>query len=163
MALPASPNTISLAAIQTEFGGANPIGLAEYYKGGLYVLVTDTAPNVPASSTITLANFHSAAKASGTPLSVGGFTDGYCNNGTVNSLPACYAEATASGVGGNGAGTYVWSYVSGDVFDSTSGYADSITWSNTSATYNTYTATWNLWDGTTSIDFTVTMEHANNA
>ena len=37
MVLPVSPNSISLAQIQTEFGGVNPIGINEYYAGGLYV------------------------------------------------------------------------------------------------------------------------------
>ena len=37
MVLPVSPNSISLAQIQTEFGGSDPIGINEYYAGGLYV------------------------------------------------------------------------------------------------------------------------------
>ena len=36
MALQAS-GQISLSEIQTEFGGANPIGVSEYYKNGTYV------------------------------------------------------------------------------------------------------------------------------
>ena len=65
MALPAASNAISLGAIQTEFGGANPISMSEYYKngGGGYVVTADTAPNVPTSGAITFGNFHSAAKA----------------------------------------------------------------------------------------------------
>lgn len=62
MPLPAS-GTITLAQIQTEFGGANPISLNEYYKGGAYVKTTDTAPNVPTSGTISLSMFYGAAKA----------------------------------------------------------------------------------------------------
>lgn len=61
MALPAS-GQISLADIQTEFGGSNPIGLNEYYKGGSYVTATDTAPNVPASGQISVSNLQGAAK-----------------------------------------------------------------------------------------------------
>ena len=37
-----SSGTITLAQIQTEFGGSNPIGLSEYYKGGSYVPNTAT-------------------------------------------------------------------------------------------------------------------------
>jgi hypothetical protein len=48
--------------IQAEFGGANPISLSEYYKGGAYVTATDIAPNVPGSGAISLSNFHGAAK-----------------------------------------------------------------------------------------------------
>lgn len=33
-----SSGAISLADVQTEFGGANPIGINEYYSGGSYVL-----------------------------------------------------------------------------------------------------------------------------
>lgn len=61
MPLPAS-GTITLAQIQTEFGGANPISLSEYYKGGAYVSVSDTAPNVPTSGTISMSMFYGAAK-----------------------------------------------------------------------------------------------------
>jgi hypothetical protein len=61
MTLPAS-GTITLAQIQTEFGGSNPIGLNEYYKGGSYVTTNDFAPNVPASGVIRLSNFYGAKK-----------------------------------------------------------------------------------------------------
>jgi hypothetical protein len=44
-----SSGAISLADVQTEFGGANPIGLDEYYG---------VASGVPASGTISLANFY---------------------------------------------------------------------------------------------------------
>ena len=61
MALPSS-GPISLSMIQTEFGGANPISLSEYYKNGPYVLATDYAPNVPTSGPISLSNFYGAQK-----------------------------------------------------------------------------------------------------
>jgi len=61
MTLPAS-GTITLAQIQTEFGGSNPIGLNEYYKGGSYVTSNDYAPNVPSSGAISLSNFYNAKK-----------------------------------------------------------------------------------------------------
>ena len=40
------------------FGGSTPHSLSEYYKGGSFVLTTDTVPNVPTSGTISLSNFH---------------------------------------------------------------------------------------------------------
>jgi hypothetical protein len=45
---------ISLSDIQTEFGGANPIGLTEYYSGGPYVPtgVNGFRGNVPSSGAI---------------------------------------------------------------------------------------------------------------
>lgn len=49
-----SSGAISLANVQTEFGGSNPIGINEYYG---------VAAGVPASGTISLANFY--GKASG--------------------------------------------------------------------------------------------------
>lgn len=61
MALPSS-GVITLAMIQAEFGGANPISLSEYYKGGAYVSAMDVAPNVPSSGTITLSQFRDAFK-----------------------------------------------------------------------------------------------------
>lgn len=60
--LPAS-GAISASQIQTEFGGANPISLSEYYKNGPYVLSSDSAPNVPSSGAISFGNFYGAAKA----------------------------------------------------------------------------------------------------
>jgi hypothetical protein len=54
--------TIALTNIQTEFGGSNPIGLNEYYKGGAYVTTNDYAPNVPSSGVISLSNFYGAQK-----------------------------------------------------------------------------------------------------
>lgn len=34
---PPTSGALTLANIQTEFGGANPISLSEYYAGGAYV------------------------------------------------------------------------------------------------------------------------------
>jgi hypothetical protein len=62
MTLPAS-GTITLAQIQTEFGGTNPIGLNEYYRGGIYVIngLAQNA-NIPTSGVISLSNFYGAQK-----------------------------------------------------------------------------------------------------
>ena len=59
MALPSS-GTITLAQIQTEFGGSNPVRLSEYYRGGAYVTPNNT--NVPTGGAITLSNFYGAVK-----------------------------------------------------------------------------------------------------
>jgi len=58
MTLPAAYAPISLGQIQGEFGGANPISLGEYYRGGAYT--TNNNTNVPTSGTIALSNFYSA-------------------------------------------------------------------------------------------------------
>ena len=62
MALP-STGAISLSDIQTEFGGANPIAINEYYAGGTYVPAGTTGTNgaVPSSGTIDFNVFHGTA------------------------------------------------------------------------------------------------------
>ena len=64
MALQTS-GTITFAQIQAEFGGANPIGLSEYYQGGAYVPTTlsfgkDSSinSNIPESGVIRMSNFY---------------------------------------------------------------------------------------------------------
>jgi hypothetical protein len=57
MTLPAAYAPISLGQIQGEFGGANPIYLSEYYRGGAYT--TNNNTTVPTSGTIALSNFYS--------------------------------------------------------------------------------------------------------
>lgn len=59
MTLPSS-GPLSLADIQTEFGGSNPISLSEYYAGGGLVPAgtTGTYGAVPSSGTISIQNFY---------------------------------------------------------------------------------------------------------
>ena len=59
MAIPAS-GAISLANIQTEFTGSNPIGMNEYYRGGAYVTANNTS--VPTSGQIAVGNFYGAVR-----------------------------------------------------------------------------------------------------
>jgi hypothetical protein len=55
-----SSGAVSLGAIQTEFGGSNPISLSEYYQGG-GVIGDGVYPNtIPASGVIQLDDFYSA-------------------------------------------------------------------------------------------------------
>ena len=49
---------ISLANIQTEFGGTNPININEYYRGGAYVPDTAANSGIPTSGTISLNDFY---------------------------------------------------------------------------------------------------------
>ena len=60
MALPNS-GSISLADIQNEFGGSNPIGLNEYYRNGSYVTPNNT--NIPTSGLIDFNDFYGAETA----------------------------------------------------------------------------------------------------
>jgi len=59
MALPTS-GPLTLADIQTEFGGSNPISLNEYYAGGAYVpaATSGTYGAVPSSGEIGIRNFY---------------------------------------------------------------------------------------------------------
>lgn len=59
MALQAS-GPISFSQLQAEFGGANPISLSEYYRGGSYVTGNNT--NVPTSGQVRAGNFYGAVK-----------------------------------------------------------------------------------------------------
>ena len=59
MQLPSS-GALTLAEIQAEFGGVDPISLSEYYRGGLYTTSNNT--NVPTSGSISLSNFYGAVK-----------------------------------------------------------------------------------------------------
>jgi len=101
MPLPTS-GPISLRDIQDEFGGSQPLVITNYYKGGAYVLLTDYAPNVPTSGTISLRDFYGARKTTQTVLT---FTDAgdnffvlpstFTGNLTIQSM-------TGGGGGGGG-------------------------------------------------------------
>jgi hypothetical protein len=73
MVLPSS-GPISLASVQTEFGGSNPIGINEYYG---------VASGVPASGTISLANFYGTSFQYQWPVS--SFDYVYAYSGSVAS------------------------------------------------------------------------------
>ena len=62
MTLPTT--NLSFSAIQTEFGGSNPISLSEYYRGGTYVKTNTTMPNgtIAASGAISLSTFRGATQ-----------------------------------------------------------------------------------------------------
>ena len=58
MTIPTS--NVSFSKLQSEFGGANPISLSEFYRNGGAVDGDDYAPNVPTSGTISLSQFKGA-------------------------------------------------------------------------------------------------------
>jgi hypothetical protein len=62
MTLPTS--NISFSAIQSEFGGSNPISLSEYYRGGSYVRTNTTMPygTIASSGSISLSTFLGATQ-----------------------------------------------------------------------------------------------------
>jgi hypothetical protein len=83
MALPAS-GPLAFTNIQTEFGGTNPIGLNEYYRGGPFVPVSTSTTTIPSSGTIAANNFYGTANRINVPLTIGSPTynyDVYTNRG----------------------------------------------------------------------------------
>lgn len=69
-----SSGAISLANIQTEFGGSNPIALSEYYGA---------ASGIPTSGTISLSQFYGASAAVNVLGYGGSFISGTSNTATV--------------------------------------------------------------------------------
>lgn len=61
MTLPTS-GVLRASAIQTEFGGANPISIDEYYKGGANVPNTSTNAAIPTSGLIKFSEFYGGSK-----------------------------------------------------------------------------------------------------
>ena len=53
---------ITLDNIQTEFGGANPISMSEYYRGGSYVPAHPGTTGIAASGTININSFYSTSR-----------------------------------------------------------------------------------------------------
>jgi len=56
-----STGIISLNDIQNEFGGANPINLSEYYRGGIYVPDISQNNTIPSSGQISVSDFYGAS------------------------------------------------------------------------------------------------------
>jgi hypothetical protein len=60
--MPVPTGTVTLADIQLEFGGTDPISLSEYYRGGIYVPDGTGTSSIPTSGAISLNNFRGASK-----------------------------------------------------------------------------------------------------
>lgn len=114
MTLPSS-GPLTLADIQGEFGGSNPISLSEYYAGGGLVPsgTTGTYGAVPSSGTISIQNFYGTSNAAPLSISISpsSLYDSRTGGGSLTSSPA-----TGTGSGGTGPYTYAWTYVSGNSF-----------------------------------------------
>jgi hypothetical protein len=116
MAIPES-GPISLAMIQTEFGGpTSPISLGSYYKNGAYVTATTFSPNVPTSGKISLSDFYGSRRLTLYTLTYTG--DGsfvlpgtFVGNVIVNSM----LGAGGGGGGGDGGRSGYTGYAGGTV------------------------------------------------
>lgn len=93
---------ISLANIQTEFGGSNPISLSEYYAGGTYVPsgTSGTYGPVPSSGAIEIKDFYGTSASLDTQtVTVGTYT--------IKTLTYYgYASASPSAFGSISDGTF---------------------------------------------------------
>jgi hypothetical protein len=111
MALPAT-GAISLSQIQAEFGGAQPISISEYYRGGVNVPAVSTTTTIPASGTISFDQFHGEADTAPSLLVSINPTSAYgVGTGTPNTN-----NVTAGVSGGTAPYTYSWTRLSGDIF-----------------------------------------------
>lgn len=89
---------IGLAAVQAEFGGANPISLSEYYRGGARVpagtLAGTSGAQIATSGAIRLGDFRGvAAFAITNPLTGGTYTD----NDAAPGSAACTMSVGSDG------------------------------------------------------------------
>jgi hypothetical protein len=105
MVLPCS-GPISLSDVQTEYGGSNPIGLNEYYRGSGYVV---SNYNVPTSGAISLFDFL-GSNTSGSAIT-GTRPDGsrvwkYTSSSTFRICTSGYVDLLLVGGGGSG----YWGY-----------------------------------------------------
>lgn len=108
MSLP-STGPISFSQLQTEFGGSNPIGLSEYYRGGLYVTSNNTS--VPTSGKIDMSDFLGAQQAVSVTYELiggggeggGGYLGGTGSPGTSSYISGSgFTQITSSGGAGAG-------------------------------------------------------------
>lgn len=104
MALPTS-GPLTLTDIQTEFGGANPIGLNEYYAGGTYVPAgtTGTYGAVPSSGEISIRNFYGTSNIPPFVPVTRTYTSG---TGATETVPTGATLVVITVDGGGGAGGY---------------------------------------------------------
>ena len=79
MAIPSSGSSLALSAIQTEFGGSNPIGMSEYYAGGDNVPsgTAGDAGDIPSSGAIAFSQFYGSANRVAIGLTISSTTQNY--------------------------------------------------------------------------------------
>ena len=79
MAIPSAGSALALSAIQTEFGGSNPISMSEYYAGGDNVPsgTTGDSGNIPSSGTISMSQFYGSTNRVSIALTISSTTQNY--------------------------------------------------------------------------------------
>ena len=123
---------IKFSEIQTEFGGANPISMSEYYAGGANVPGSTSGVNgaVPASGTISMSKFFGTSDEAFSP-------DGGTSAGSAVPL-IDFGQLNASvTITCNQSATWTWtkSGTGGSASVSSGGSATSITFSNSTTTF----------------------------
>ena len=79
MAIPSAGSSLAFSAIQTEFGGSNPISLSEYYAGGDNVPsgTSGDAGSIPSSGTIAVSQFYGSTNRVAIALTISSTTQSY--------------------------------------------------------------------------------------
>jgi hypothetical protein len=98
MAVPTIPSAISASAIQTEFGGSNPIAINEYYAGGSYVpsgTANATSVSIPTSGQIAYSNFSGASDTLPAGIFVRSPNCEYIGKGSCNAYAIWQTGGTA--------------------------------------------------------------------
>lgn len=139
---------ISLSQIQTEFGGANPISMSEYYAGGANVPGSTSGVNgaVPASGTISMSKFFGTSDVAFSPS--GGTSAGAPQ--TLSDIGNLYASVSITC---NQSATWNWSNYAGS-----GGSVD--TASGNSATSITFSISTTEFGGTQTSSYTVSATAA---
>lgn len=133
---------IGMSHIQTEFGGANPVSMSEYYAGGTYVPTgqTNNVPTaVPTSGTISINNFKGATKLS---------LNAVVNNSSLFDF-SIVPTAAFAGIRFHSDGTV-------DVREGNGGYVNSYTWRTGTGASSDYEVRWTVGSGTPTGDTTGT-------
>ena len=78
MAIPSS-GSLALSAIQTEFGGSNPISMSEYYAGGSNVPsgTTGDSGSIPSSGAVAISQFYGSTNRVAIALTISSTTQNY--------------------------------------------------------------------------------------
>lgn len=115
MALPTT--SLSMSALQTEYGGSNPISLSEYVRGGLYVPSNQTTAygTIPTTnSNIALGLFRGTTKVSAGAIITTGSTSTIVSGGKGTAGYSLFSHGFSPGSGTSG------NYVDYDAFYSIS-------------------------------------------
>ena len=138
MALPAS-GPLALTDIQTEFGGANPIGMNEYYAGGGLVPAgtSGTYGAVPSSGALSIQNFYGTSNFVPAYIEEVFSTYLYTGNGTSQTITNGIDLSTKGGMVITKARSISYGNI---LVDTTRGVNNALQTSTTNPSYDTPTA-----------------------